>query len=332
MLKKFFGIALGAAAGMTAATTSLVLLGNKRLDKWETLTLDDAGDGDSVTLSDGARMHYIVCGPSPGQDAAVGSQKPARSGVEGSAVILIHGLMDSAEEWRKNMDALAQAHRVWAVDLIGFGYSSRVTAPTYSMKMFARSIREFMDAQGIARASIIGHSLGGAVTLEFAYDYPERVDKLVLIAPATYLLPLRPELKVARHLPIVPRALIGWTMTNRRARARALRDALGDPAHFDPAELTRRVRPSRVQGTADALVAMLGSPHGSDLPQNLDRITAPTLIVWGDKDRAVPLRHGKYHARTLPNAKFVIVENAGHIPQCEYPGVVNELMLKFLDT
>ncbi|MCX7841147.1 MAG: alpha/beta hydrolase, partial [Anaerolineae bacterium] len=60
--------------------------------------------------------------------------------------------MDSAEQWRANLDALAQAHHVWAIDLIGFGFSSRVTTPTYSLTMFARSIREFMDAQGIARA------------------------------------------------------------------------------------------------------------------------------------------------------------------------------------
>jgi pimeloyl-ACP methyl ester carboxylesterase len=304
------------AATMTAA---LVLLGNRRVEKWETLTQDDAGNGDFVALSDGTRMHYVARDSA----TAVGGQR--------SAVILIHGLMDSAEQWRKNIDALAQTHRVWAIDLIGFGFSSRITTPTYSMKMFARSIREFMDAQGIARASIIGHSLGGAIALEFAHDCPERVAKLVLIAPATYLLQFRPELKMARHLPTVPRALIGWTMTNRRARERALRDALGDPAHFDPEELARRIRPTHVRGTADALVAMLGSPHGSDLPRDLEKITAPTLILWGDRDRAVPLRHGCHHVRALPNAQFAVIENAGHIPQFEYPDIVNELMLQFLN-
>lgn len=323
-MKKLLGIALGAAAGVMATTAALVSLGNRRVDKWETLTQEDARDGDFATLSDGTRMRYVARAPAtPEQSSAVSRQR--------SAVILIHGLMDSAEQWRKNIDALAQTHRVWAIDLIGFGFSSRVTTPTYSMKMFARSLREFMDAQGIARASIVGHSLGGAVALEFAHDFPERVEKLALIAPATYLLQFRPELKMAKHLPFVPRALIGWTMTNRRARERALRDALGDPAHFDPEEWARRTRPMRVRGTADALVAMLGSPHGSDLPQDLGRVTAPTLIVWGDKDRAVPVRHGAYHARALPNAKLIVIENAGHIPQYEYPDQVNELLLRFLD-
>lgn len=328
-MKKILGIALSAAAGLATTTAALVWLGNRRLDKWETLTQDDAADGDFVTLADRTRMHYLA--------SAISNQQPAishqRSAVSGrpSSVILIHGLMDSAEQWRENIGALARTRRVWAIDLIGFGFSSRVTTPTYSMKMFARSLREFMDAQGIARASIVGHSLGGAVALEFAHDFPERVDKLVLIAPATYLLQFRPELKLAKHLPFVPRALIGWTMTHRRARERALRDALGDPAHFDPEELARRTRPMRVRGTADALVAMLGSPHGSDLPQDLRRVIAPTLIVWGEKDRAVPARHGEYHARALPNAKLVAIENAGHIPQYEYPEIVNELIREFLD-
>jgi pimeloyl-ACP methyl ester carboxylesterase len=318
-MKKLLVILLGAAAGVGATTAALVLLGNRRVDRWETLTLDDAREGDFVTLSDGTRMHYIERAPS----SAV--LRPSAS------VILIHGLMDSAEQWRANMDALASAHRVFAVDLMGFGFSSRVTAPVYSMKRLARSIREFMDAQGIPRASIVGHSLGGAVALEFAHDFPERVEKLVLIAPATYLLQWRPELRWARQLPFVPRALIGWTLTSRRARGRALRDALGDPARFDAAELARRIRPLRVRGTADALVAMLESPHHSDLPQDLARVTAPTLIVWGEKDRAVPRRHGTYHARALPHARLVVIENAGHLPQYEYPDQVNRLILEFLD-
>lgn len=318
-MKKFWGLVLGAAAGLTATTTALVLLGNRRVNKWETLTQADASDGDFVTLADGTRIHFVARGPATTLRAAP------------TDVILIHGLMDSAEQWRANLDALARTQRVWAIDLPGFGFSSRITTPTYSMKMFARALAEFMEAQGIARASIVGHSLGGAVALEFAHDFPARVDKLVLLAPATFLLQFRPALRVARRLPWVPRALIGWTLTSRRARERALRDALGDPARFDAAELARRIRPMRVRGTADALVAMLGSPHGSALPRDLTRITAPTLILWGAQDRAVPPRHGEYHARALPHARLVVLEGAGHIPQFECPDKVNPLILEFLN-
>ncbi len=313
------GMALGAAAALLTTTAALIVLGNRRVAQWETLTLDDAEEGDFVTLADGTRIHYLARSP------VSSLARPP------SSIILIHGLMDSAEQWRANMDALATTHHVWAIDLIGFGFSSRVTTPTYSLAMFARSIREFMDAQNIARASLVGHSLGAAIALHFAYAYPARVEKLVLIAPATYLLPLRPQFKLAQYAPFVPRALIGWVMLNPRTRARALRDALGDPARFDPAEAARRLRPLRVRGTADALVAMLASPRDSQVPP-LERISAPTLVVVGTRDPAVPLHHAQAHIHALPNARLAVIEKAGHLPHYEYPAQVNALLCDFMQT
>ena len=310
-LKLALGL-LAAGVGVAAATAAAVMVGNRRVDEWETLTEEDAGEGDFVELADGTRMHYIS------------------RGTRGSPVILIHGLMDSALHWHKNIDALAANHRVWAIDLIGFGFSSRPRDPNYSLKAYARHVREFMDAQGIERSSIIGHSLGGAVTLEFAHDYPARVDKLILIAPATFLLQFRPQVKLAAHLPLVSRAVVGYTLTNTRARMAAWRNAVGDPSHVDLEESEMRLRSHRVKGTAEALLAMLGSPHMSDLPRGLSRIATPTLILWGKNDNAVPLRHGAYHERDLPNGELVILEGAGHIPQNEYPDVVNRLALEFL--
>jgi pimeloyl-ACP methyl ester carboxylesterase len=303
---------LAVCAGVSAAAAVAVIVGNRRVDEWETLTPEDAGEGNFVELADGTRMHYFS------------------RGAAGSPVILIHGLMDSAFHWHKNIDALAEHHRVWAIDLIGFGFSSRPRQPNYSLKSYARHVREFMDAQGIDRASIVGHSLGGAVTLEFAHDYPQRVDKLVLIAPATFLLQFRPQIKLAAHLPVVPRAVIGYTITSARARMAAWRGAVGNPSHVDLEEMEIRLRPQRVKGTAEALLAMLSSPHLSDLPGGLNQITASALILWGKNDSAVPLRHGGYHERDLPNGELVVLEGAGHIPQSEYPQVVNRLVLDFL--
>ena len=314
MIGKIIKGAIGLAAfGAGALAASAVVLGNRRVDRWETLSLEDANDGDFVTLSDGARMHYVTRG-----DA-------------GSPVILIHGLMDSALNWSKNIDALAESHRVWAIDLIGFGFSSRVAEPMYSLKYYARTLCELMDARGIERASIVGHSLGGAVALEFAHDYPARVDQLVLIAPATYLLGIPTALNLAARMPYVPRALVGMAVTSKHARLSAWRNALGNPDRLDPQEARKYARPLRVKGTADALVAMAASPRESDLPAGLRQIDARTLILWGDKDLAVPVEHGEHHERNLPNAEFVILEGAGHVPQIEYPDVVNRLMLEFLN-
>ena len=316
MIKKILGTILGLgalSAGVVAV--SLIILGNRRVNEWETLTLEDAVEGDFVTLPDGTRLHYIACGDS----------------TEREPIILIHGLMDSALHWHKNIDALAQHRRVYAIDLPGFGYSSRVDAPIYSLEYFASALRVFMDDRDLARADIIGHSLGGAVTLQFAHDYPERANKLVLIAPGTFLTNQLAPINLAARVPYAPRALMGFAMTSEQARMRSWRRALGDPAHLDPHELSLRVRPQRVQGTADALVAMASSSWANRLEEELDQIAAPTLILWGNKDRAVPVWHANRHVNALPNAELVMLDGAGHIPQTEFPDRVNRLMLDFLD-
>ena len=311
MRKLWAGLGLGLTAG--ALATSTLVVGNRRVDAWETLTPADAPEGDFVTLADGARMRFI------------------RRGNTGEPIILIHGLMDSADFWHHNLDALAHHHRVWAIDLIGFGYSSRISQPVYSLQYFARTIREFMDAQGIARAHLIGHSLGGAVTLQFARDYPTRVNKLIVIAPGTFLINSIGMLNWFAQVPFVPRALMGFALTSQQARWRAYRNALGNPTHLNAYDAELRVRPMRVRGTADALVAMATSRWTNNLENELAHISAPTLIVWGDRDRAVPVAHAKKHARALPNAKLVILEGAGHIPHIEFPAMVNPLFNDFLE-
>ncbi|MBI5034544.1 MAG: alpha/beta fold hydrolase [Chloroflexi bacterium] len=314
MIKRIVGTLVGLAgvgAGVLAA--SFVVLGNRRIDEWETLTIDDAVEGDYVELDDGTRLHYITCGD------------PANE-----PIILIHGLMDSALHWHKNIAALAEHHRVFAIDLPGFGYSSRVNEPVYCLDYLARAVHDFMNEREIWRADIAGHSLGGAVALQMAHDYPERVDKLVLIAPGTYLTNQLEPLKYAARVPYAPRAIMGFAMTSEQARIRSWQHALGSPEHLDRNELSLRVRPQRVKGTADALIAMAASCWTNNLANELDRVTAPTLILWGDRDRTVPPWHGDRHINALPKAELIVLEGAGHIPQNEFPERVNELMLGFL--
>ncbi len=301
-----------AALGAGALAADYVLAGRKRLREWETLSCADADEGDFVTLSDGAQMHYLARGES------------------GDPVILIHGLMSSAYEWRKNIDALAQAHRVYAIDLVGFGFSSRVSERRYSLQYFAQCVREFMDAQGLARASLVGHSLGGAVALQVAFDYPARTDRLVLLAPAIYLVKYVKPIRYAARVPYLPRTLMTLVICNPRAHRVSLRNALGKEGRVDEESLSIRVRASRVRGTMDALLAMATSPHAADLQLNLGEVRAPTLVIWGDGDLAVPVRHGKRLVRELPQAELLILEGAGHLPNEEFPEVVNRAMTEFL--
>jgi pimeloyl-ACP methyl ester carboxylesterase len=154
---------------------------------------------------------------------------------------------------------------------------------------------------------------------------------LVLIAPGTFLVGQIPTVaNWAARMPGVPRALASISTTSPRIRLASFRHALGDPAFMDEAQTSALVQTTQVKGSTDALVAMAASPRDSDLPAGLSAIHQPTLILHGDKDSAVPVRHAERHARAMPNARTMILEGAGHIPHVEQPARVNHLILDFL--
>ncbi len=297
--------------GAFAASTLAIGWVNHRIKQWETLTPHDANDGEFYTLSDGARMHFTRCG------------------TQGRSVMLIHGFLGSSYDWFRNVPALTRDYRTWAVDLVGFGYSERVTQRTYSLKAYARSVRELMDAQGIERAALVGHSMGGAIALEFAHDYPDRVDQLVLIAPATYLARIPTLINLAMRVPILPRAIIGSAVTSPYVRSLTWRAALGS-SHIGIEKVETNLRALHLRGTTDALIALIGSQGVSDLVQGIGNIAQPALVIAGEQDLVVPAWYCRQVARRLPNARLVTIQGAGHVPHIEFPDVVNRLVLDFL--
>jgi len=304
-----------AAKAMAMPGSETIPLDHEILGDWESLTLDDAGIGDFVTLPDGAQMHYIALGPL----APVTSMRD---------VVLIHGFMDSAYNWKINMRALAQNHRVWAVDLPGFGFSSRLTDRVYTFKNFARWVRDFMNIVEIQRPSIVGHSMGGAITLQFALDYPHRVDKIILLNPAAYWW-IPATVRWMARIPLLPRAIASIAIHSKRVHSTIWRMAVG-ASPFDATEVARRSRHLRVKGTLDALIALAASPRETDLPRALHRVAASALVVWGEEDLVLPKEHGERLVTELPHARLLMIPEVGHIPNQESPQLVNEAILNFL--
>ncbi|MBI4671103.1 MAG: alpha/beta hydrolase [Chloroflexi bacterium] len=302
-------VALGAAAGIWAA----LHYGNRFLDQFEDTPHDENASGKFFTTSAGWRIHYTVQG-------------------EGSPVVLIHGFMDSLQTWRRNAHVLAQTHRVYAIDVLGFGSSDRVRAPIYTLKQQARLLHEFFTAQKIEHAAVIGHSMGGALALQFAYDFPELVHKLVLIAPATYLYAAFPRNGLRRIPRRVSRGVFGLYHKLYGDRTNPLRLAYGDAARITPDAVQIRNQMMHVRGTHDALISMSKSKRESDVPHRLQQVNAPTLLVWGKRDRVVPGWHAERHYHELPNARLAWIETAGHLPHEEEPDSVNELLKEFLDS
>lgn len=307
-------ISLGVfAVGAVAGTWAALRYGNRYIDQFEDTGHEEIAEGEYCQTADGWHIHYTVRG-------------------EGSPVVLIHGFLDSHKTWRRNIAALSQNHTVYAIDVLGFGSSERVRAPIYTLKQQSGFLHEFFESQSIGCADIIGHSMGGALALQFAYDFPDSVHKVVLIAPATYLYSRFPRNGLKRVPRPVSRGVLGIYEKMQGDRSNPVHFAYGDPARITEDAKDIRNQMMRVRGQHDALISMSKSKREADVPQALEQITAPTLILWGKRDRVVPISDAARHVNALPNAQLEILETAGHLPHEEEPDTVNSLITHFFDT
>lgn len=244
----------------------------------------------------------------------------------GEPLLLIHGLGASVFTFRRNLDRLAQRYRIVAVDLAGFGGSSRVVRD-YSLTAHARRLIELMDALGVERANVLGHSMGGAVALRLASGWPERVLRLVLVAPAAPDLMRRGALLTRLLRPFFP--FFGLLYHSRRFRTRTLRSAFHDPSHMTDEVLDGYWGPSRVRGHLAALSRLM-SDRRKDGPVEFSRVSAPTLILWGASDTWLRPVQGERLAERLREARLVVVPEAGHLLPEERPEAFCALVEAFL--
>jgi pimeloyl-ACP methyl ester carboxylesterase len=251
----------------------------------------------------------------------------------GDPVIAIHGLGATKASFIPTVAALADRFHVIALDLPGFGDSGKPLRAPYDARFFAESVIELLDALGLERAHVIGNSLGGRVALEIGLRAPERVERLVLLAPsmawrrdrpwAPLLRAVRPELGAIQPTPraaveqivdrMIPGARDGWTAAG--------------VDEFMRAYLTRR---GRAAFYAAARQIYLEEPEGDDgFWPRLKTLTAPALFVWGKQDRLVPIAFARHVTDALPKAEHLELE-CGHVPQLERPRETHEAVGAFL--
>ncbi|HEX4628855.1 MAG TPA: alpha/beta fold hydrolase [Gemmatimonadales bacterium] len=246
----------------------------------------------------------------------------------GPPVLLLHGLGASMYAWRKNIASIADAgYRVIAFDNRGFGFSDQPTTG-YDNTAYARLVVALLDSLHLADAVLIGHSMGGAIAAEVAIEYPRRVGGLVLIASAG--LGAREPLlfRVARW------PLLGSIATGLRGRgftARLLRSTYADPRKVTDSDVDQYYAPVARAGYGDALRGVLRQFRFDGLGGGrLEHIACPTLVLWGEADRWVPVALGRALAAGIARSALVIVPHAGHAVQEEAPEEVNRLVIKFL--
>ena len=259
----------------------------------------------------------------------------------GPTLVLLHGIGNNCQTWAPVIDRLAETHTVIAPDLLGHGNSDKPRGD-YSVAAFANGVRDLLSVLDIERATVVGHSLGGGIALQFAYQFPERCERLVLVSSGG----LGPELSVGLRAATLPGAdLVLTALTGLSGPLRAgfqRLDRLGQAAGL------RRVRDLAEVGETifalkdvEARRAFLRTLRGvvdarGQSVSALDRLylahAVPMLVVWGSRDPIVPALHAETVREMVPTARVEVFTGAGHWPHLDNPTRFCDLLLDFLAT
>ncbi len=299
-------IALGIGGGIGG------LIAWKMLTRAGEVVWDDVSDkvphaeNSHFTEVDGATVHY---------------QEFGKTG-NNPTLILLHGYTSSTYVWQTAAPMFAETgFHVVAVDLLGFGYSDKPAWFDYAIASQARMIERLMDRLGIGRATLVGSSYGGAVASTLALDYAERVEKLVLVdAVINDEVKNNTILKLAA-IPVVGEIFSPFLLDSKRFLKHRMRGMLA-PSNHHLITKERVESIHRPLHAADAHRSVLATARCWDanrIEADAHLINQPTLIVWGENDRVIPIRSGEKLYESILNSRFVVFKNCGHIPQEEMP-------------
>jgi pimeloyl-ACP methyl ester carboxylesterase len=254
---------------------------------------------------------------------------------EGKPLLLIHGYGAGIWVWEKQIDVLSQSYRVYALDLIGHGYSDRPKI-SYAPETYIDFLRDFMDGMGIEKAALIGNSMGGGIAWAMAILYPERVDRIILIdcVPPDVLRQVKNEslrvLVAVKDIPILPYLVIA--ARGRNSIRWILLECVSDIKLITPEIVNRQFQLSKIKGTTWVLYSTLKyAEEALELKDRFSMIHHPTLFVWGERDLIFPPQVGETLHQAIASSKFLRIEKSGHIPMWETPEEVNRAILSFLN-
>ncbi|MDQ1386349.1 MAG: hypothetical protein QOG65_3728 [Actinomycetota bacterium] len=257
----------------------------------------------------------------------------------GPVVVLIHGMAGSSATWRAVMPALAERFTVIAPDLMGHGESEKPRGD-YSLGAFASGVRDLILALGHDRATLVGQSLGGGVAMQFAYQFPERCERLVLVSSGG----LGEEVSVLLRLLTLPGAelVLPLACTNRvhgaGVRVAGWLGSIGLRTNPHLTEIWESYGSLADSETRTAFLHTLRAvvDIAGQRVSAADRLylaaDAPTLIVWGDRDSIIPVEQGRATHAAIPGSRLEIFEGTGHFPHCERPDRFVEVVVDFMGT
>ena len=260
---------------------------------------------------DGHRLRYVRVGTGP-------------------PVVLVHGFASSVYTWKDVLPALSVDHDVVALDLPGFGASDRPAG--LSFDELPAAVLGLMDRLGIERAALVGNSMGGGVVAVVAGEQPARVSALVLIDAAGFDLEPEDQPGMVRLMMSPLGTVLGDLPGQRLAVEATLSQVFHDDVLVTDERVAEYLDGVSRPGTFEAMRS-LGLSLGDQtavVEEALPRIEAPTLVVWGAEDRWIPLKDADLFAAAIPNARKVVFDHCGHMPQEEMPAKVADLLREFL--
>jgi pyruvate dehydrogenase E2 component (dihydrolipoamide acetyltransferase) len=237
---------------------------------------------------------------------------------EGAPIVFLHGFGGDLNNWQYNQEALAQSHATYALDLPGHGGSSKdLGSGGADAGALAGAVLDFLDAKKIAKAHLVGHSLGGAVALDLALNHSDRVASATLICTAG----LGPEINMDY--------IDGFMQAKRRKQLQPLLEMLvADPAMISREMIEDVLKFKRLDGVETALNRIIddsfaGGQQALDLTARLSELTVPVQVIWGRQDRIIPASHAEGLPASVP---VHVLDDAGHMVHMEKAAEVNQLI------
>ena len=309
-MKKRYWIA-GAA---TAAIAGKLLLRPRDADWNKSRDVIFHSEHSSFIDVDGLRVHYQEAGDK-----------------RAPALVLIHGFTSSTLVWSKVFLRLAEAgYRVIAPDMLGYGYSAKPRNGEYTIAGQARLLTRLLDALGIPRAIFIGSSYGGAVAATCGLDYPDRVEKLILVGAVNNNRPLEFMLMRVFGSPVVGDVVSPLLIGSRRLLRRRMKRVYDEHAWvMDERRVDARHLPLRAARTHRAIINTVRRWDAERISRDAHLITQPTLLLWGENDREIPLSDGERLHAEIPGSRLIVFLKCGHLPHEEYPEAFTNVVIDF---
>jgi pimeloyl-ACP methyl ester carboxylesterase len=256
----------------------------------------------------------------------------------GPLVVLLHGITSTSDAWRDVMPRLAERYTVVAPDMIGHGRSAKPRGD-YSLGAYAAGVRDLLALLGFERANLVGHSFGGGIAMQFAYLFPEYVERMALISSGGLGREVHPLLRAA-VLPgsewVLPLLAREWSVKAGDA-VRSVAGRLGLEAGPDLAEFARGYASLTEDGASDAFIHTMRSvidPDGQRVSA-LDRLyladQLPTMFIWGSNDPVIPVEHGRNAHRIVEHSHYVEIEGSGHWPMLDQPDRIIRELTSFIE-